>query len=340
MHIARSLLPLLFAGMAMPLLAQVPAPTAIGTVEDVNRRGQQFRQSGTALQEAEQNVPMINSSEMEDVGPQFIVKSKPRRHWIEATADAQYYYSDNMFLQESSQLGITDTTILVLTGQFALAPTAFDVGGGKLSPRLGFRQQTYFYSLQNDDLVNSLNNFDFDAQTAFADLSYLFYETWQARMGADWTRLITHEKVGNEFYEEALPRWGLDKFFPFGDKMIFSVSYDGNYHLTSVTPQPMSDINDRTDQSLTLAWTQQVVRRFIARPYYRFQHTTYINKNLNADDRTDYLNTVGLILSYQFNDWASVRLFCSYDMKDSDDRTIADYDKFDGGGGATLTFRY
>ena len=43
-------------------------------------------------------VPELFAGESDDVGPQSVLKMKPRRTLFEASADAQYFYSDNMFL--------------------------------------------------------------------------------------------------------------------------------------------------------------------------------------------------------------------------------------------------
>src|SRR5579864_9490524 len=43
------------------------------------------------------NVPALYETEADDVGPQTVVQMKARRMWVQAFADAQYFYTDNMF---------------------------------------------------------------------------------------------------------------------------------------------------------------------------------------------------------------------------------------------------
>src|SRR5579859_2852410 len=46
------------------------------------------------------NAPALYDSETDDVGPQTVVKVKPRRTWIQAFGDEQYFYTDNLFLAD------------------------------------------------------------------------------------------------------------------------------------------------------------------------------------------------------------------------------------------------
>jgi predicted porin len=57
-------------------------------------------------------------------------------------------------------------------------------------------------------------------------------------------------------------------------------------------------------------------------------------------DRNDLYNTVGLAVVYNFNEWASVRAFVSYENRNSSDDSVADYNKLDAGGGLTFMARF
>ena len=57
-------------------------------------------------------------------------------------------------------------------------------------------------------------------------------------------------------------------------------------------------------------------------------------------DRNDFYNTLGLSLIYNFNDWASLRTFVSYENRNSTDDTVADYNKWDSGAGVTFSARF
>ena len=94
--------------------------------------------------------------------------------------------------------------------------------------------------------------------------------------------------------------------------------------------------NDRTEHSLTVAYTVAFSPKFVAQPYYRavLQHYT------NQDGRNDQIHTVGLSLYYYLSDRASLRTFLSYELKESDQPTVADYKKFDVGAGLNLNVRF
>ncbi len=320
----------------------------VETFQDLNIRDQLGQSSELKREATFGKVTPLYSEETADVGPQYILKPKFERLWFEASVDTQFYYTDNVFLTEQP-IDPTDTSITVVTAQFAVSPTpGWKVGEGTLTPRVGFRNQSYFYSLADSSTEKRLNDLDFTGQTIFTDLNYQFAKSWQARAGFDVTRLFSHTGNELEFYKELLPRWGLDKIFEVTPVSAFVLSYDGNYHITETQTQfafinsiLASDRSDRTDQSATISFIQQIVPNFIARPYYRFQYTQYAKEDpISRVDRSDKLNTVGIILSYSFNKWSSVRLFCSYDMKDSNDPLISDYNKFDGGIGATLNIKF
>ncbi len=334
----KNLLILLILACTVP---SVFGQARINTFDDIQKRDQLAIPQEYKKAAVSGEVTPLYTDETADVGPQYILKPKLRRLYFETLVDTQYYYNNNVFMQENRPAGApVDSGIFVVTAQFAVAPTpGWEIGDGMLSPRLGFRNQSYFYSADN------LDNLNFTGQTVFADLNYQFAKSWQARSGIDATRLFSNQENQFEFYKELLPRWGLDKIFEITPVSAFIISYDGNYHATESNTQipglnlPLN-LNDRTDQMLTLSYVHQLVPNLTVRPYYQFKYTKYTNKDLTGFGRTDYLNTVGLIANYSFNNWASVRLFCSYAMNQSDNPIIPDYNQFNGGIGATVVFRF
>lgn len=326
-------------------VSSIHAQTAaqqIEQVEQVNRL-RELRRSLFDVPETMTRAPLISEEELEDVGPQYLLQFKPRRQWFEALFDVQYYYTSNFnFNEEESErnpVGEIDTGVLVSTAQFAFAPSPFRVWDGWLSPRVGYRHQWYNYGLDNTE--NQLNNFDFDVQTVFGEVSYQFLENWNARIGLSWTRLLNHEDVGNredysEFYKEFVPEWEIQRYIKFNPNSLLVIGYEGNYHHTEVDPTPNAYINDRMDHILTVSYLHQLTSSIILQPYYRFTYTDYWENG----DRNDFLHSIGLVTSYHFNKWASIRLFCNYDKRESDDPFVPDYEKIDAGGGATLVFRF
>ena len=330
-----------YLSFSLSNLAQT-AQRSIEQVEQVSRL-RDLRRSLMDIPDTMRKAPAISEDELEDVGPQYLLKVKPSREWFEALFDSQYYYTSNFNLNEEesefNQVGEIDTGMLVSTAQFAFAPTPFRVGNGWLGPRVGYRHQWYNYGLDNTE--NQLNNFDFDTQTIFGEVTYSFLENWFARVGLDWTRLLNHEDVGNredysEFYKEYLPEWEIQRLIKLSPESLFIVGYEGNYHHTEVDPFPNAYINDRMDHILTLSYLHQLTPNLILQPYYRFTYTDFWENG----DRNDFLHSFGFLVSYYFNRWSSLRLFVNYDNRESDDPLVPDYEKVDAGVGASLIFRF
>jgi hypothetical protein len=297
---------------------------------------------------SEEKVPEIVPGETADIGPQLLLRAQPRRQWVQASVDSQYYYTSNAFLtEEVDNNDNTDTGLWVNTAEFAIAPSPFDVPYGQLYPRLGFRYQWYNYGMdQNDDQDLpgiGLNALDFDVQTVFTDLTYRFLENWSAAIGFEWNRFLGHESpIDNysEFYKEYVPWFGIERQFPlFDGNAAASVGYSNYTHFTNVDPLPRSWVNDRMDHNLTVSYTHVLFERLGIQPFYRFQYTDYWGNG----SRNDFLHTFGTYLSWTFNEWVSLRTFASYDIKeshDADEALTIDYHKLDTGGGLNLTFRY
>ncbi len=323
------------AGLPLAVFAQVPSQ--VQRMEQFNQQQNDVMlQTGTESG-GDQTAPELYSGESKDVGPQFIVRVKPERKWVEGTVDSQYYYTSNMLLTEQRP---QDTTILVNTVQVALAPTAFDVAGGKLSPRLGFRYQWYNYGL--DKTSNGYNNFDFDVETVFSDVRYQFGDNFYAGVGFEWNRLLNHEGPTSdyaEFYKEYVPNWVFGKYFPISDSMMVSVEYFGYYHFTNVDPIGLTPyyINDRLDEGLRVSYTQELIPDLYLQPFIRFQYSDYVNEPLG---RNEYLWSAGCSFSYNITKWATARTFVTYDKKDSDNPIYADYSNINAGGGVTLTVSF
>lgn len=290
-----------------------------------------FRTGGSTTQ----TVPELYPGESADVGPQYLLLPQqvapPRRTWWEASVDVQYLYTSNMFLTEK---GNTDTGLLITTAHAAFAPPPFPFAGGEMSARVGYRHQRYMYGL--DDTSNQLNNFDFDVGTLFANARWRFAETWAAFLGVEYNRLLSHEDGWHEFYTELLPAWGIDKQIVLSPSHTVSVSYIGAYHLTYTDPAPTTNINNRIDSILALTWSWQLTPRVVFQPFYRFQHTHYWQNS----DRNDVFHTVGAALAWFIHERASVRLFTSWELRDSNDELIQDYEKFDTGAGLSIAVRF
>jgi len=310
-------------------------PGAIEQVESVQQR-RQLDSAANSQQEGE-NAPELFPGESSDVGPQSVLRFKPRKTWFEAFADVQYFYTDNMFLTENNE---QSSDVLVSSAQFALAPTPpAALGGGQLAPRLGYRHQWFDYGLAGGTVNHStfkLNEFDFNAQTAFAYGQWT-HGNWVVDAGFDFTRLMDTAKY-DEFYKEYVPHWGVQRLFPLSAAGALALGYAGDYRFTDATVPffVASDFNDRTDHSLFAAYIATLCKHAVVQPFYRFKYTHFTT----GADRSDYLNSFGVAVHYFFTPQISLRAFVNYDIRDSSNSAVPDYNKLDTGGGVNLLVKF
>jgi len=328
-----------------------------GAIQQVNDSQQQRKliQSAKSYREGD-SAPELYSDENSDLGPQSVLKMKPRHTLFEAMADAQFFYTDNMFLNEN---GRHEADVLVSTAQFALAPTPYDLAGGLLAPRIGYRHQWYDFGLAGNQKVTvfnfnteeegpaSVNVFDFNSQTAFADAQWS-KNNWLAEAGFDYQRLLSTANY-EEFYHEYVPRWSLQRIFPLCERSAITLGYAGDYRFGSPKPfvfvPPSSsiirinpDLGDRTDHSLFATYNQSLCRHVILQPYYQLKYTHFTDSTIGR--RNDLLSSVGAALYWTVCANCEIRTFFDYNLRFSDNPSVSEYHQFDGGGGINVTFRF
>lgn len=307
------------------------------------------------------NVPALYDAENEDVGPQSVlIKKKPTLFRV--SADAQMFYTDNMFYQEH---GKQDAGVAVSTIEAAFTTAPCITRLASYSAEVGYRHQFFNYFGHDDIALESIgprgaryfdaSDFDFDSSTAFANV-IAQTKHYQFRAGFDYTRLLGFKPVQSddyqEFYAEYVPRWSLQRNFRVCDKSMFSLSYLGSYHFTdedelTVLVSPTfrltkipSDRNEHWEHTFIAAYTLALPHHFAAQPYYRFQYTDFVN----GDDST-YLHTAGFALGWFPCQNFSVRGFVSYNWQIVSGHTGitspgVNYEKLDGGGGVNATLRF
>jgi len=316
------------------LEASAQVPGALDQVDSAQQR-RAAEQAARASFAPEQPAPELFPMESSDIGPQSVLTTKPRKTLFEAVADAQYFYTDNMFLTEHNK---QKAGVLLSTAQFALAPSAWEMGPCRFSPRIGYRAQWYDFGLdgaRRDGSTVRLNEFDFNAQTAFADVQ-CSRGNWICGVGFDFTRLLTTDHY-DEFYKEYVPRWSVQRLFPVCEKAAFSVGYEGDYRFSEANDFFNDDFNDRTDHALFALCTMELCKYAVLQPFYRFKYTRFTTET----DRQDYLHSVGVALYCFITPQLSLRAFAGYDWKRSDGRNAgSDYEKLDAGGGVNLTLRF
>jgi hypothetical protein len=278
------------------------------------------------------NAPELYPGENLDVGPQKILRLNPRPNYFDVLFDSQVFYSDNAnFAQGSAIIG---SAVFVNTAQIALTPPEFQLGPGKFAPAVGYISQWYNYE------NNQMHSLDFNAQTAYISGRYQL-GNWLFSVGGNYTRLLNQSDY-DQTYHEFLPAIVVQRFFPIGDKLLFVVGNQVDYHFSSVpkTFGTSTEINNRFDDAVnvTLAW--QMTRHLMLQPYYRFQYSNYRYNTLQTSDRNDYLNSVGITLAYYIDKNISLRTFFNYNIKNSDDNFTPAYHEYNGGLGGTLDITF
>lgn len=330
-------LPLLTLALATAS-AQSPSDRAISSVQSASVRAKASTMLKRSLNETA--APEIFPGELDDVGPQFLlVPSQPssspadtpeKRPLLEAFLDTQLYYTSNALLTEK---GNSDTALMVTTLQAAFNLPAFELAGGRVDTKAGYRHQWWMYSL--NDSGSGLNDFDFAVSTFFIQGRHTFSDQWASGFGLDYNRLLSHENDWTEFYTELVPSWYLERTIALGEKATLTTGLYGAYHWTH-TDDIVAHINDRLDTSLGVSLSYEVVPGVIAQPYYRLQWSHYTSNS----DRNDFYHSIGFGVSHAFNEWSSVRAFVSYENRDSTDDLVADYGKWDSGLGLTLSMKF
>ena len=334
---------LLLAGLMVTLPASAQNPAASQQADALRLRQFVAPTSTTNL------APEFYPGETSDVGPQSLLQMKARRHWLRAFADEQLFYSDNVFLADGHKQG---ADVLVSTVHAALAPDAFDVAGGKLAPQVGYQHQWFNYGLLGggDNIrvvdfnksvlptTNSINAFDFNVQTIFADTTWN-WRGWDFNVGLDYRRFLDSNDY-NEFYRELVPRWAAHYTFQFSETKSIMVGYEGDYRFTETQhPLPVngSDYNDRTDQSFVLVGSWKLCSHAIVQPFYRLQYSDFSHIQ---NGREDWLNTFGIALQLPITQNVALRTFVSYETLNSSSSYVQNYDKLDIGGGLNLSVRF
>lgn len=277
-------------------------------------------------------IPTLYKDEIEDVGPQFVVKSKPKQEWLEASLDVQMAGTSNVYLTEKDKIR---SSVMVTTAQVAIAPKPWELSSGKVAFRTGYRHQKFNYAMGSQK-QKELNDLDFDVSTFFAQGRYFFNDSLAATLGVDHNRLLNAASGKyDEFYSEAVPTVGVDGQYKINDKSALSVSVSGAWHFTHVDA-PRTQENDRVDESILIAYIRQMTPRLVFQPYYRVQFTEYWRNHA----RKETLQSVGLSFNYNLNSWASVKAFASFEARDSSDYTVQDYRKLDNGLGVSFQVRF
>jgi hypothetical protein len=276
-------------------------------------------------------------------------KRKPT--WFRGSADAQIFYTDNMFFQDRNE---RDAGVAVTTLEAALTTPPCVTRFASYRGEVGYRHQFFNY-FGHDKVAGRFDaeDFDFDSSTAFADV-IAQTKHYQFCAGFDYTRLLGFEPLRDddydEFYREYVPRWSVQRNFRVCDRSMISLAYLGSYHFTDEEPPVFiasgipvhpriigfsSDVSERWEHTFLAAYSFAMPCHVVLQPYYRFQYTDFVNF-----DNALYLNTVGFALGWYPCESFSVRGFVGYNWQCSDRNNVAEYEQLNAGGGVNVTLRF
>jgi hypothetical protein len=325
--------------------AQLPGGTQSRQLESAEQR-LAMEERAAALTVS--NAPSLFAGEDADVGPQSVLnlKGRGRAPVVELFADAQYFYTDNMFLSDANE---QSADVLVSTVQGIFNAIRFPIFGGDFVQRFGYRHQWFDYGLVDDSTISvfdlstgtfrqaKLNEFDFNAGTAFAEGIWK-RDHWVAGLAFDYQRLMDTDAY-DQFYREFTPRWGLKRVVPLCPRSALTLGYEGDYRATATDDPPLgfdSNFNDRTDHSLVIDATYIFCKYAIAQAYYRFQFTYFTG----SERREDYLHAFGVALYCPFTENVGLRFFANYDILETNGALVTDYNRLDTGAGLNLMVKF
>lgn len=283
-------------------------------------------------------APQLYPGEFEDLGPQFLLLAPPPREWLQFYLDVMAYRTSNATLVQSNT-GSSDLS--VATFEVSIMPVEWSVFGGKLEPVVGLGAQVFRYGFFGDrnKVISGLpvNENDFNALMPFAELTWE-KGPWFAFTGVRYSRLY-NTTADVTFYTEWMPYWSVGYQLNLSDVSALFLQYEGDYRFSDTESFGLNppSINDRLDQAILLTYSHLWWNRLVTQLGYRCQFSHYTNA---AQPRNDVYNTFALTAGWYFNRALSVRLFTSYEMRNSSASFPASYTNWNVGGGANLTLRF
>jgi hypothetical protein len=301
-------------------------------------------------------APALYEGELEDLGPQYVLVPKPAHKWFNVMFDWQTYYTNNAALSEIDR---QSTDVNAMTVQLLAQAPVYKVGDLQVQPRLGFRYQAYWYGLLSGQnrLVGGAAaqggtpvwNNDFMTYTPFLEALYQ-YGKFLGSTGVRYaaftnSHVQTQPSTTTTFYQEFAPYWLLGYQITLGKSQMLLLQYDGDFRLSD-TPQPTTliptNLNDRTDNALSVVYSYILGGKWAFQPTYRYQWSYYTNGSSNptgGPHRSDQYDTLSLVIAYYFTDYCSARVFTSYEWRSSN---VAgnNYQNLNAGAGVNLSYNF
>ncbi|MBI5770677.1 MAG: hypothetical protein HZA93_23065 [Verrucomicrobia bacterium] len=287
---------------------------------------------------AESTVAELFAGEVDDVGPQYLLKVRPQPRRFELWADWELTGTDNVTLAPAHP---TSSTLLSAQVGLTWRVKGTEWRGGRLQWDAGARGQVYRYGfLANaNHPVNFIeidrNNFDLGgAHTALA---------WQRGGWLVSTGLrgatLRSRSTGRQFYREATLDGQLVRQWSLRRDLVLAAGIDGARRWTRTDSFGLlpTSWNDRAELAAVVTLERQLGPQWRVQPSLRVQGTRYTHADRDRRDRHVYAR---LAIIRALGARAEARLSLGHEQRESSDVTINDYQKWDLGLGGSIRWRF
>lgn len=312
---------LMFAGWLFPVAAAQPGVAA-----------------PPAPASAEPTVAELFAGEVDDVGPQYLLKAAPAPRRFEVWADWELTGTDNVTLAPAHP---TSSTLLAAQAGLTGRLKETEWRGGRVHWEAGVRAQAYRYGfLANaNHPVNFIeidrNNFDLGgAHTALAWQR----GGWLASTGLRGATLRSRG-TGRQFYREAALDGQLVRQWSLRRDLVLAAGIDGARRWTRTDSFGLlpTSWNDRAELAAVVTLERQLGPQWRVQPSLRVQGTRYTHADRDRRDRHVYAR---LAIIRTLGARAEARLSLGHEQRESSDVTINDYKKWDLGLGGSVRWRF
>jgi len=264
---------------------------------------------------------MLYEGELEDIGPQYVLQPTARPKWFNAMLDDQIYRTNNA-QQSPTNKATSDVDVLALQLS-AESETLGFLDDIDAKARAGFRYNDFTYGLISgtDRSVppgQPVKNLDFMTYTPYAELLYQ-KDRWLGSTGVSYSAFTQDiPSHSGTFYQEWVPYWALGYQWNLSDVQTLLLQYNGDYRFTNTNPlgtPQAADVNDKTDQSLSVVYSHILGNHWVLQPSYRLMWSGYSNSVPSG--RNDIYNTFSMVVAYYFDNGISLRAFTSYEFRNS-----------------------
>ena len=271
-----------------------------------------------------------------DIGLQRPVAVKRRGLDYFIGFDTKVYYSSNPSIAERNSRFAFPAGVLQNNIHSGFRLGSYNWGNAAFSPYFGANYTRFDHFGEED-----LDTFDMNSLGIFGFGLVQFQNGWAIRAGLNYSQ-DNNAETGSRDYYDLYPNLTILKTFSLG-RSLSLVDFAMGSHFTDAPhhgslPNGIYNALDRWEFSSRWTVITHIGKLEIS-PYARIAFITY--KNGGMHDRKDLMREVGLDLEYPFNKYISANLFARYVSRLSKGRSGSyDFDRFDGGGGASLKAKF